>query len=60
MELPTRRRADTPLPADWIWEKIKKEMITDIRALASVRLPLRYSHTAAARITTLNRWRAIS
>ena len=21
MELPTSRRADTPLPADWIWEK---------------------------------------
>ena len=27
----TSRRADTPLPADWIWEKIRKEMITAIR-----------------------------
>ena len=60
MELPTRRRADTPLPADWIWEKIRKETMTAISALARDMAPVRHSPTDAARIRTLNRWRTIS
>ena len=43
MELPTRRRADPPLPADWIWEKIRKETMTAISALARDIAPVRHS-----------------
>ena len=49
MELPTRRRADTPLPADWIWEKIRKETMTAISALARDMASVRHSPTDAAR-----------
>ena len=40
MELPTSRRADTPLPADWICEKIRKATMTAIRALARDMAPV--------------------
>ena len=39
--LPTSRRADTPLPADLICEKIRKATMTAIRALAREMVPFK-------------------